>query len=958
MHMKLSRRFAFAVLLALLGALALAVAVGAHAQLIRSEPAANAVLATAPGQVKLFYDEAVNVSFSRVQVLDQAQARVDNDDLKLSPGDAKQLVVTLKPLPDGTYTVVWQVLSDTDGHVTNGNFAFSVGSGTGAAPALAPTPVVPQAGVTETAPLSVAVRWLSLLALLALVGGFFFREILLERSLRAVPIPAGAQDRLRARWRQLAWTALILALVAYGASLPVEASLAGNVPLGDLAAGSAVARTLLDTRFGALWIARMVLLLAAGLALAADWKLRAARPAALALSVGALLTVSLGGHSAAVDGGFSAALLFDWLHLICVSLWVGGLFHFLAALMTLWRAAPAETGTPWLAWMVPHFSTIALPSAAMIALTGLYNSLLQVPTLEALVSTAYGATLAVKVALFDLMIALGAINWLFISPRLRRAARAVPAEPAPRLASGFRLTVAAEVLLGVGAIFLAGLLTLEPPARSLAQNPPAPVAILGPQQPAATVLRGSAAPDVQVALTLKPATETPGDFDVYLTDLRSNAPITNTLRVMLQFTLLDQDVGVTTQIAPSKGDGHYVTQGNFITLPGLWRLRVVVRRAGVEDVSAEFPFYRSADSASDTHGDPQAIQWLRQSDEAMNQLHSLRSVQALTDGAGGLLVTEFEYRAPDAVHLTSQTGEESIALGPVQYDRDQSGQWTQRQRAEPFVFPKFDMAGQATNAQLGRQETLNGEPAQVVRFKLPDVTRSGFQYAEWISTKDQRLLQLAMAAPSHYMMQTYTDYDSPQISVAAPANVRAPTPAPAIAAPNAPAPVGLPFIAGDFEKYGAFALLIGSVIIGWFASDRKRPRTRRLVLLSVGLLAVLVSVGLFVHATVANMAVDTSMAALGKPLYETHCVVCHGATGHGDGPAAKSLPVTPFDLTVHVPQHDEAFLKTVIADGWGSMPAFKDKLTQDQIYQVIAYARLLAAQAQLGAAQPTSTPGP
>jgi hypothetical protein len=81
------------------------------------------------------------------------------------------------------------------------------------------------------------------------------------------------------------------------------------------------------------------------------------------------------------------------------------------------------------------------------------------------------------------------------------------------------------------------------------------------------------------------------------------------------------------------------------------------------------------------------------------------------------------------------------------------------------------MVGQAANTQLGRLETLNGEPAQVVRFKLPDMTRSGFQYAEWISTKDQRVLQVAMVASSHYMMQAYTDYESPQISVSAPVDL-------------------------------------------------------------------------------------------------------------------------------------------------------------------------------------------
>jgi copper transport protein len=771
MQAKASRRLIPGLMLALLTALALPAGIGAHAQLIRSEPAADAVLATAPGQVKLFFDEAVNAGFSDVQVLDKSLARVDNGDLSLAPGDAKQLAVTLKPLGAGTYTVVWQAMSDVDGHITRGNFAFSVSAGAGAV--AAPAPVGPQAGTSDTPSLAVILRGLSLLALLALVGSFFFRTLLLERSLRSLPgaPPQDTQDKMRARWRQLTWAALILALVTHVASLLAQASLAGAVPLQDPALGQAIWRLLLVTRFGGLWMARATLLLVLVLVLGNDRSLRAAAtPVLLGLGVGALLTVSLGGHSAAAEGTLSPALLFDWLHMVAVALWVGGLFHFLAAMVT---PAPAGTRAAWLAWMVPHFSALALPATAVIALTGLYNALLQIPAPEALVRTAYGETLAIKVALFGVMIGLGAINLLLISPRLRRAAQGVPSDQSPRIAARFRLAVAAEVLLGVGAIFLAGLLTLEPPARDAAQGRPAaqPAApSQKPELPAGVVLRGVAAPDVQVALALEPA-ETPDSFDIYLTDPRGGVPITNTLRVMLQFTLLDQDVGVTTQIAKPAGDGHYGVRGNLITLPGLWRLRAIVRRAGVEDVSAEFPFYHPAGAVQNAPNDPQAMDWLEASDGVMNQLRSLRSTQDLTDGLNGLLITEIEYRAPDAAHLTAQTGEESIAMGPVQYDRGEAGRWTQRQRAEPFIFPKFDLARQATNAKLGRQEMLNGEPVQVVRFKVPDVTPSGIQYAEWISTKDHRLLQFAMVAPWHYMIQSYRDYDSPQISVTAPANL-------------------------------------------------------------------------------------------------------------------------------------------------------------------------------------------
>jgi mono/diheme cytochrome c family protein len=256
---------------------------------------------------------------------------------------------------------------------------------------------------------------------------------------------------------------------------------------------------------------------------------------------------------------------------------------------------------------------------------------------------------------------------------------------------------------------------------------------------------------------------------------------------------------------------------------------------------------------------------------------------------------------------------------------------------------------------------LNDEPAQIVRFKIPDASGPGAQYAEWISATDHRLMQLAMVAPSHFMMQYYSDYDSPQISVAAPANVQAATLASPVAASNAPAQTGARltgFITGNLEKDSALFLLIGGAVIGLVAGNKKQSRQRRLILLVLGLLAILGSVGLFIHATTASATVDVSATAPGKPLYDAHCAACHGSTGHGDGPAGKNLPVTPFDLTTHVLQHDEQYLDAVITNGRGYMPAFRDQLTQDQIYQVIAYTRLLALKAQRGGAQPGFTPGP
>jgi hypothetical protein len=43
--------------------------------------------------------------------------------------------------------------------------------------------------------------------------------------------------------------------------------------------------------------------------------------------------------------------------------------------------------------------------------------------------------------------------------------------------------------------------------------------------------------------------------------------------------------------------------------------------------------------------------------------------------------------------------------------------------------------------------------------------------------------------------------------------------------------------------------------------------------------------------------VDRALASMGEPYFETYCANCHGASGEGDGPAARKLPSPPADLT-------------------------------------------------------------
>jgi putative copper resistance protein D len=89
---------------------------------------------------------------------------------------------------------------------------------------------------------------------------------------------------------------------------------------------------------------------------------------------------------------------------------------------------------------------------------------------------------------------------------------------------------------------------------------------------------------------------------------------------------------------------------------------------------------------------------------------------------------------------------------------------------------------------------------------------------------------------------------------------------------------------------------------------------------------------------------DERSVADGKAIYAQNCVICHGATGHGDGPGAAALNPKPLDLTVHVGLHPDGQLFDWISNGIPrtSMPAWKDKLTVQQRWDLLNYLRTLS----------------
>ena len=116
--------------LSLVGLLAAALpgAAESHAVLVRSRPAARAVLGRAPERVDLWFSERIEPAFSSMSVSSASGIQVDRRDVRVDADDPRRLSVTLPAIEPGIYTVRCRVLS-VDGHVVEATFSFTVKPG-------------------------------------------------------------------------------------------------------------------------------------------------------------------------------------------------------------------------------------------------------------------------------------------------------------------------------------------------------------------------------------------------------------------------------------------------------------------------------------------------------------------------------------------------------------------------------------------------------------------------------------------------------------------------------------------------------------------------------------------------------------------------------------------------------------------------------------------------------------
>ncbi|MEU8487396.1 copper resistance protein CopC [Streptomyces sp. NPDC048641] len=383
-------------LLAVTGALlAGAAPVSAHAALTGSDPKQGAVVEQAPTRVSLTFSEEVAMSAGSVRVLDPAGKRVDTG-RTTDLGGTTYGVPLHSGLPDGTFTVAYQVVS-ADSHPVSGAFTFSIG-----APSKT-TAVLPDqtAGGGVVGGLYGVARYLSYGGFILTVGGAAFVLACWPRGAGVRPV----QRVVVGGWITLTGATLALLLM--------RGSYTGSGTVGDIFDLSLLGQVL-QTKSGAALVSRLLLLAAAALFIAVlfgayekrtDPKEKKDLTFGLAIggavvAAGLAATWAMAEHaSTGIQAGL--AMPVDVLHLLAVSAWLGGLTTLLVA---LYRAPSIEASA------VRRFSRVAFCSVCTLAATGLYQSWRQVGSWSALTGTRYGQLLLLKIGLVAVLVGVAWIS--------------------------------------------------------------------------------------------------------------------------------------------------------------------------------------------------------------------------------------------------------------------------------------------------------------------------------------------------------------------------------------------------------------------------------------------------------------------------------------------------------------------------------------------------------------------
>ena len=597
----------------------------AHAILLRSDPAKDAILNAAPQQVRMWFSEDLNPVLSTAVVVNATNQRVDNRDAHVSANDPREMDLTLAPnLPPAVYIVVWRSDSNDDGHILRGSFIFTVARPDGSLPTLNGNTIPGQNALgggnltgLYTGQIDGPTLFNLFMITLVELGAVFWVGAQLWLVFVLQPVTEDHKElritnrQIQQRFEQRFSLPTLLTILL--ANIGVLIGQALNFTGGQW--GAAFAPTLLGNlatsgRFGTFWIIREVVV-GVALLLALYILIFKRRPklinsmlpwANLVLGLALFIAITMSSHAAAVSKNIVFyAIPIDWLHLLAAAFWVGGMMYVATTYLPVIRSNPIAERARSLITILPYYTPWALVGVAIMAVTGPFSATFHLTSWAQFITTAYGRALAVKIVLVGALLITSAIHVGLLRPRVKKEYKKY-AYVAERVAAGAlteaghptrsiaqqlklregrlsnktrRLTdvLRWEPFLGVGVLICVGLMnvfagTLTPTTAAQQQQPTANA------KPFNTTVK-TADNKFTIMFNVNPNRFGTNVFTVSVVDTSTGKPTTN-VGVSLYTTMLDMDMGTDTVNLLPDGKGHFSASGD-LSMGGNWQIRIQIR---------------------------------------------------------------------------------------------------------------------------------------------------------------------------------------------------------------------------------------------------------------------------------------------------------------------------------------------------------------------------------------------
>jgi len=535
--------------------------VKAHGYVVRAIPADRSTLERPPTRLQYWFSEDLEPRFSEIKLRDQSGEVIASG----AVDEANHALLTLRApagLPDGAYIVELRPAFASDGHVIAESRVFFVGDEVGG--------VTGSAATDRAIPLEALWRaGLNLANFLFFGASLLFRAVLLPawgnlRNPRS-PLPSRVMRMLR----NCLITAVVLAELANLIALLQQSMVFFNTDAAQVIQQNLWSVVLIGSRFGDVWIFRMVLLLFGGVLLfvaeyyrplmpqlsAGIWQ---GMPWLGALFIGLTMVTS---HAAGSTLMPWLAIAVDWLHALAAAFWLGGALTLTLLLGPALTPLDDERRRTAMRAVMGRFSRIVTPLVALMIVSGVYNALNFFIT-PADLDTSYGRTLGLKLLMIAPLLLIGA--WQHIATRPQLGARLEPLLSMLPLSLRSRMEQAAargkalrlEAVLMLALLFAVAWLSATPVPEPESQRKDV-------ETPQITQTFG----EFTVTSAIIPGGPGVNTYDVVVR--RGGAPATD-LSIRLQLVNAERGIRSAWQSAEQVDAGLYAAAGDDIDEAGEW----------------------------------------------------------------------------------------------------------------------------------------------------------------------------------------------------------------------------------------------------------------------------------------------------------------------------------------------------------------------------------------------------